>query len=86
MNPTRTNEGDEQSTLPEAAWITALLSLAKMGPRRLDALIELTGSARSGWERIRTDASLRVPNTSAQISRTGAWQRVGSMFRIDGGP
>ena len=67
MNPTRTNERVEQSELPEAAWITALLSLAKMGPRRLDELIELTGSARSGWERIRTDASLRVPNTSAQI-------------------
>ena len=30
--------------LPDAAWISALLSLPKMGPRRLDALLEQDGS------------------------------------------
>ena len=71
---------DDLEELPDAAWTTALLSLPKMGPRRLDALVEREGGVRSGWERICNDASLRLPNTAAQIIED--WRSAARSFNV----
>ena len=74
-------EHDNQTAeLPEAAWLTALLSLPKMGPRRLDALIDQEGSARSSWDRIRADSGLRLPSTSSDI--LAGWREAASHYDV----
>ncbi len=74
-------EHDNQTAeLPEAAWLTALLSLPKMGPRRLDALIDQEGSARSSWDRIRADSGLRLANTSSDI--LAGWREAAGHYDV----
>lgn len=76
--------------LPQAAWVSALLSLPKMGPRRLDMLIDDTGDAPTAWRRLCEDTTLRVPGVSSDIVsgwRTAArgydvgdrWAAMGSL-------
>lgn len=67
--------------LPEEAWTTALLSLPKMGPRRLDALIDTAGSSRSAWTRIRNDPGLRLENTSRDI--IDGWRSASSRYDVN---
>ena len=58
----------DSDTLPDQAWLVGLLSLPKLGPRRLDALVDLHGSPRNVWEKICAgDASVRLPQTSTAI-------------------
>lgn len=75
-----TGEANPIAVLPDAAWIAALLSLPKMGPRRLDALIDIAGTPQQGWQRICEDATLRIPNTSREI--IGDWRSAARDFNV----
>jgi len=66
--------------LPGAAWIVALLSLPKMGPRRLDELIETCGSGRYAWDRVRNDRSLRVAGTSIDVVE--GWRTAAANYNV----
>ena len=76
------HEPDTHTTeLPDTAWMAALLALPKMGPRRLDALIEQEGSGRSSWNRIRGDSAMRLPNTSFEV--VAGWREASQRYEVE---
>jgi len=69
-----------EDDLPGTAWIVALLSMPKMGPRRLDALIETCGSGRHAWERIGADSSLRIEGTGRGVIE--GWREAAANYSV----
>ena len=65
----------QKLTLPNAAWLHALLTLPAMGPKRLSALLEL-GSAEHVWELLTSSQRVQLEGVSAdQISKWRAAAR-----------
>ena len=66
--------------LPEAAWVSALLTLPKMGPRRIDALVESSGDARSAWDRICGGAVVHVSGVSTEL--VASWRESARNYDV----
>lgn len=78
MNHDQT-EQDEQA-LPDSAWVAALLSLPKMGPRRLDTIVEQTGNSEAAWHNITSNASLRLEGIGRDLVAT--WREAAINFDV----
>lgn len=57
--------------LPDAAWATALAGLPRMGPRRLDALLQI-GSASAAWEAVWQGRAADLPAVAAALGPEAA--------------
>lgn len=75
--------------LPYEAWIVALLTLPKMGPSRLNALLEAHG-ADGAWDRLCTGKPVRLDQVKSEtvdrwreaarsVSVADHWQAIGSL-------
>ena len=65
--------------LPEAAWVTALLTLPGIGPKRLNALLE-SESAADAWQRIRAGGSIKIEGLSSE--RIASWRSAATSLDV----
>ena len=60
------NAGQSSTPLPDAAWLLALSTLTRMGPRRLGALLERRTPAQA-WAIVRADRAATLPELVAVL-------------------